>query len=707
MDPESKAPARTKTQPKRVALVGNPNVGKSAIFGLLTGKYVTVSNYPGTTVEVIQGNATLNGCANLIIDTPGANSLTPMSEDERVTRDIILHERPDSVVQVADAKNLRRALVISAQLSELEVPFILVLNMADEARSRGVAIDTKALSDLLGVPLASMVATQRKGLDRLTQCISQPQKSGFRIDYDKDIEIAVTKVESHLAGVGPGARGIALMLLAADESLTSWLYSKVAESDVRDIEAIRTRLQKRYRESLGYVIGLQRLRHIDRALANVLHANAPESMRRGFLPAHAPTLNPILGTAIMFGLVYALYLLSHLNPIWSVLSLPVLLLVLFLFGQWGAHPVYGVPILITVLYMTWLFVGNFGAGIMVGVLENGLFGHYINPLATRAVTAVVPWPAVRELIVGEYGIVTMALSYAVAIVLPIVGTFFITFGLLEDSGYLPRLAIMVNRIFKTMGLNGKAVLPIILGLGCDTMATLTCRILDTRRERVIATLLLALGVPCSAQLGVILGILGRPSMPFAATAIWMGVVVAVTFTVGYLAAKVMPGTGSDFILEVPPIRWPQMYNIVVKTAARVEWYIREAVPLFVLGTLILFGLHKAGLLQSIQVAAAPLVQQFLGLPPKATEAFVIGFLRRDYGVAGLYKLVEAGQMNHVQIVVSLVTMTLFVPCVANFFVTIKERGLGTAVAMSAFIFPFAFLIGGLLNMALHALGIKL
>jgi ferrous iron transport protein B len=702
MDCISKPEGSSKTAVRRVALVGNPNVGKSAIFGLLTGKYVTVSNYPGTTVEVIQGNATLNGRPNIIIDTPGANSLTPMSEDERVTRDILLHERPDAVVQVGDAKNLRRALVISSQLAELEVPFVLALNMADEARSRGIKIDTRSLSETLQVPVITTIATQRKGIDKLIHSIAEPCVSQFRVAYDSQIEAAAARVEGLLSGVCSGERGVAMMLLSGDESLTEWLYGKVPEGTVREIETVRRRLESRYQEPLSYIINLQRLRFIDEVLKEIM--SMEDSFRQ--LP-QAPILHPLFGAVLMAGVVYGLHALCGFSPLFAALSLPTMILILYLFGQWGAHPVYGVPVLLTVLYLTWLFVGNFGAGVLVNWLEGSFFGQHINPFATRVVTAIVPWQLARDLLVGDYGMITMALTYAVAIVLPIVGAFFVSFGVLEDSGYLPRLAIMVNRIFKQMGLNGKAVLPMILGLGCDTMATLTCRILDTKRDRVIVTLLLALGVPCSAQLGVILGILGRPDVPFAATLIWIGVVIGVIFAVGYLAAKVMPGTSSDFILEVPPVRWPQMYNIVVKTAARAEWYLREAVPLFMLGTLVLFALSKSGLLIGIQKVAAPIVQGFLGLPPKTTEAFVIGFLRRDYGVAGLYKMVQHGQLSNVQIVVSLVTLTLFVPCIANFFVIIKERGLATAVAMSALIFPFAFLIGGLLNFALHALGVKL
>jgi ferrous iron transport protein B len=380
-------------------------------------------------------------------------------------------------------------------------------------------------------------------------------------------------------------------------------------------------------------------------------------------------------------------------------------MVAFHLGRLSMHPLYGVPILFAVLYLVYQFVGVLGAGDAVGFLEKTVFGEYLNPWATKLSNILVPIPLIRELLVGEYGLITMALTYSIAIVLPIVGFFFIAFGILEDSGYLPRLAVMVNRIFKIMGLNGKAVLPMILGLGCDTMATLTTRILETKKERILVTLLLALGVPCSAQLGVVLGMVSGISG--YATAVWIGTVVLVMLLVGYLAAKAIPGEPSDFVLELPPIRVPQLSNILIKTLARVQWYLKEAVPLFILGTFILFVGHKAGALEYIQKITDPLVVGMLGLPSKAAEAFVIGFLRRDYGAAGLFVLAKNGMLDPIQTVVSLVVITLFVPCIANFFMMVKERGMKAALYMVAFIFPFAFAVGGALNWILRTFKVAL
>jgi ferrous iron transport protein B len=257
---------------------------------------------------------------------------------------------------------------------------------------------------------------------------------------------------------------------------------------------------------------------------------------------------------------------------------------------------------------------------------------------------------------------------------------------------------MADRVFKAMGLNGKAVLPMVLGLGCDTMATITTRMLETKKDRVLVTLLLALGVPCSAQLGVVLGMLA--GLDARATLIWVGVIVLVLLTVGWLASQAIPGSRSDFIVELPPLRLPAVSHLFVKTFARIEWYLKEVLPLFVLGTAILFALSEMGALTWLERIAEPLIVNGLGLPPIATEAFLIGFLRRDYGAAGFFIMARQGLLTPNQVLVALVTITLFVPCIANFFVMVKERGTKTALAITAFIFPFAFLVGGLLNWVL-------
>jgi ferrous iron transport protein B len=371
-------------------------------------------------------------------------------------------------------------------------------------------------------------------------------------------------------------------------------------------------------------------------------------------------------------------------------------------GYLTTHPVWGIPILLIVLYAMYWFVGVFGAGTLVGLLEENLFGEIINPWLIGVSEKIIPWEIVRNFLVGEYGLWTMGVTYALALLLPIIVTFFIAFGILEDSGYLPRVAVLSNRLFSSIGLNGQAVLPMVLGLGCVTMATMTTRILSRPRDRILVTLLLALAVPCSAQLGVVLGMLAAIS--FSVALIWVGVILLVLLLVGWLAARVVPGERSPLIVELPPLRMPVFTNVIFKTLARMEWYIKEAVPLFLLGTVILFVLDTIHVLPAVIEFLRPVVTGWLGLPSEAATALIMGFLRRDFAATGFFVMQSQGHLSDLQALVSITTITLFIPCIASVFMMIKERGLKVALGMVAFIFPFSLLVGGLLMRLLSGLG---
>jgi ferrous iron transport protein B len=637
-----------------VILVGNPNVGKSVLFGALTGRYANVSNYPGTTVEITRGTLSLNGQPRPVIDTPGINSIIPFSDDERVTQDILLTQASSTIIQVVDMKNLQRGLLIALELAEAGLPFIINLNMADEAKARGIEVDTKQLSAKLGVPVISTVAVRGIGLAKLVEYLGSACPATFTITYDAVIEDALTRLAIYLPKMSVGSRSLALMLLAGDDDLLHRLLP--AEREQSAVRIIRQETEQALGQPLAYTITCQRMNAVEAIIKDVVSYNRPSGK---------------LFTETL--------------------------------GRWMVHPIGGWPILAAVLYLLFLFVGVLGAGFLVDVLETRLFGEIINPWLIWLVETLIPIPLLQEFLVGEYGLITMALTYSLAIVLPIVTTFFLAFSILEDSGYLSRLAVMLDRVFRLMGLNGKAVLPMILGLGCVTMATIATRILETRKERLQVTLLLALGVPCSAQLGVILGMI--TGLGVTAVVIWLAVVISTLLAVGYLAAQVIPGQQSDFILELPTIRMPSLSNIAIKTLARLEWYLKEVVPIFILGTTILFVLDKVKLLGLIERLLSPIIVTWLNLPVEVTGVFLIGFLRRDYGATGLFAMARDGMLTPLQIVISLVVITLFMPCVANVLMIVKEYGTRTALAVAAFVFPFAFLIGGLLNLVLQRLSI--
>lgn len=869
---------------RRALLVGQPNVGKSVVFGALTGTYVTVSNYPGTTVEITRGRARFGEDLWEVVDTPGTHNLVPMSEDEAVTRDLLVSEPHDSIIQVGDAKNLARTLLLTLQLAELGVPFCLDLNMLDEARARGTRIDFERLAgELPGVRVNGSTATENEGLDEVREYLAKHEgeaSDGSRVAlscaprFPDDVEAAIADVQASLEGDFPVAkRAIATMLLGGERGIGGQLHVKVGEK-ARALAAERAQRLARAHGVPVFAL-LSRLR-LSRAQAIVRVVQSRE--RAGEKRAHeghvswakaaafaaasalvaaatydgaleltrtgAPT-DPLAdygffsvvgrlfsarilsgwslpglvllaaGTALGMVLVrrhararagawklagafatgWSVYWAAslveglarhaysavpvHLGALAGIVTLAIAAragdrkdaAMSAAVGRSATHPVWGLPILAFVLLLAYKIVGVFGAGTAVDFVENRVFGA---PVAQVDLTAPQPpealatkdgaeegaerlvavseggsvrivaqtkrggvyledpaaridvyggtearvwsgylnrwayaffvWlgvPLVTAFFVGPYGLLTMGVTYAVAIVLPVVATFFFVFSMLEDSGYLPRLAVMSNRLLRGMGLNGKAVLPMVLGLGCDTMATLTARIMETRKERVLVTLLLALGIPCSSQLSVIFALMQRTSG--AATLVWVAVVVLTLLGVGWVAARVLPGDKSDFLLEMPPIRQPMVSNILAKTMARIEWYLKEAVPLFLVGTALLFVLDAAHLLGFVHRAGEPIVHHVLGFPrdggvsDRVSEALLVGFLRRDFGAAGLLDMARLGKLSPADVAVSMVTITLFIPCIANVFMIAKERGWKTAGAMSAFIFPYAVAVGALVR----------
>lgn len=636
-----------------IALVGHPNVGKSVLFKRLTGRFVMISNYPGTTVELTRGTA--RGIADTgVIDTPGVVSLPARSEDEEVTMRVLLNEPVRTVVQVGDCKNLRRTLLLTLQLAEMGRPMVLALNMMDEAARRDVKIDSELLAERLGIGVLPTIATRGEGVEAVSSALTDAKAAQVRLEYAAPLEHALAGIGELLPDTPFAARAMALLWLGDDRMTENWVTEHVDADGVARMRELREQCREQLGESPSASIQRTRIARVDEL--------ADEAITEA---GNANTL---------------LVRLAGLTT----------------------HRVWGWPILGAVLYAMYWFVGVFGAGTLVGHLEEGFFGSVLNPWIIETVTAVVPTEFLQNLLVGEYGLWTMGMTYALALVLPIVTTFFLAFSVLEDTGYLPRLTIVSNRLFNALGLNGKAALPMVLGLGCVTMATLTTRILDNKRDRALTILLLALAVPCSAQLGVVLGMLGAIS--FQATLIWSAVVIAVLLAVGALAAKLVPGERSTLLIELPPMRMPVVSNVVVKTLARLEWYLKEVVPLFLLGTAVLFALDEIGALPAITSFMEPVVTGWLGLPAAASTAFLIGFFRRDFAATGLFVLGANGTLTPEQVVVSMVTITLFIPCVASVMMIARERGTRNAVLITAFIFPFAFFVGGILHQILTFVG---
>lgn len=481
------------------------------------------------------------------------------------------------------------------------------------------------------------------------------------VEFNEKIESALEQIERNLySDYRVSKRILGLLLLQDDQEMHKLVKEKEGER-YEVIQSIINEAKSGYRHSLNYIITMSRQHKVRELLDDVVSMS--EKRKAGF----GEKLSRIM-----------------------------------------INPLTGIPILLIVLVCMYYSVGVLGAGILVDWLESKFFGNaesgWILPYVTKFFEWIIPWVFLQDLFVHEYGIITLGVRYAIAIVLPVVGIFFIVFSIIEDTGYLPRLAMLVDRIFKRIGLSGRAVIPMILGLGCDTMATLVTRTLETKRERVIATFLLALGVPCAAQQAVFLGIL---SGNIYALGLWVLVVAGEILLAGYLASKVLPGANPSFYMELPTLRLPKIGNILTKTYSRMQWYLFEIMPLFVIASVLIWVGRLTKVFDVIVRGLQPVVN-LIGLPNKVAEPILYGFFRRDYAAAALYdEATGSVGLTGNQFLIAAVVLTLFLPCVAQLLVMVKERGLKTSIAMMGIIIILAFSTGFLLNVVLNALSIQL
>ena len=651
---------------KNVLLIGSPNVGKSLTFNKLTGMTAMVSNYPGTTVDIDEGNFTYENKTVHLTDPPGLYDLNTITEEERVAKLLVLDERFDLMVHVVDAKNIEKSIDLTLQLIDAGKEVILVLNMMDELEAMGASVDAKGLSSELGIPVVLTAAAENRGLEDLKHTIVnydsieneilKESKTLLDVDYGKSIEIAISEIKNKITGnYAVSKRYLAVSLLEGDEDSENLMKGK---EDFSSLYQIIKKQRDKFDDPVKY---LTKLRLAD----------------------------------------YAKYIKSTYTTIDSVNVLDKDSLGEKI-SRIMIHPIYGLIILAFVLYFgLYLIVGVLGAGILVDFFENTIFGQYINPAVTSVVVQYIPWVPIQNLFVGEYGIVTLGLTYGFGIILPIVSLFFIVFSILEDSGYLPRLALLVDNGFKRIGLSGRSVIPFVLAVGCGSMAAMVTRTLETRRERNIATMLMALTIPCSAQLGVIMALLSQHPKSIW---IWLAVIALNFVVLGYLAKRFVPGAQPSFFMELPPLRWPKLSHIAKKTWTRLVMYIKELIPIFILISVIIWALDLCGIFQWIIACISPIVNA-IGLPTSTSSSFVLGFFRRDFGAAGLMAI--QSQLTGVQLLVASVTLTLFLPCVAQLMIMIKERGVKLAGLIAIMSIVLAFTMGFIVNFLLTAFNVVL
>jgi ferrous iron transport protein B len=368
-------------------------------------------------------------------------------------------------------------------------------------------------------------------------------------------------------------------------------------------------------------------------------------------------------------------------------------------GRALLRPLTGIPVLALVLVATYYVIGVLVAQKLVGFTEGTVMRGWVEPAIRSAISAVTGSSGVAyDLLAGRFGVITMTITYVFGLLLPLVIAFYIVLALLEDSGYLPRIAVLTDRLMGAIGLNGRAIIPLILGFGCITMATLTTRILGNERERKIATALMAFAIPCSAQFGVIVALLAAAG-GFGMALVYGAIMFLVFGLIGLGMSHYLPGESTDLLIDLPPLRLPRPKNVLTKTYRKTVGFLREVVVYFAVGALIISILQMTGVLAAAQNALAPFTEFWLRLPREAATAFIMGFVRRDFGAAGLYNLGLSGG----SVLVALVTITLFVPCLASVLVMAKERGkLFTAFTWFGSI-ALAFFVGGVIAQIIYFL----
>ncbi|MFX0096152.1 MAG: ferrous iron transport protein B [Candidatus Hodarchaeota archaeon] len=655
--------SRKDQKPTTVLLAGNPNVGKSVIFNYLTGIGVTVSNYPGTTVEITEGKVRFSGRTILVKDLPGIYSIIAATMDQMVARRAILEEKNAIVVNIIDASNLQRNLNLTLQILELEVPLVIVLNMLDEAHKRGIEVNHGKLSEILGVPVIPAVATRGEGIKEAIEVALQivdkkRNLKPMKVQYGKDVEDLIDQLKKALETnatekpYGMPYRALAIRLLEGDSELVNKLM-KSEKHLIELAEDLAKTIEKQHDETA--ILRIAKESHgIANSIAEAVMLRRDEKILLKDKLSEITT-NPYTGILVMFGVWVGLF-------------------ALLLYG--GS-------------FLEQYIVAGWNAFLAPALQQ--FFGLLPSPFGD---------------IIGR-GVI-LGLEAGVAVVIPYVGLFYIALAILEDTGYLTRMAYLMDNMMHRLGLHGRSIIPIIAGYGCSVPAIMGTRILETRREKIIASFLITL-VPCSARTVVILGIVGQ-YLGLIPVLLIYAFDIGIVAIAGLVLNKIMKGESLGLVMEMPPFRAPYPRPILKKTWIRLKEFIYMAFPLLIAGSLVLSSMEFFGVLGPAASLLSPVTVGLLGLPLLSGVALLFGVLRKEMALGMLVVVFGTTNfalvMTPVQMVVFTVVLILYIPCVAAIAVLGRELGWRNALIIGASTVIIAFMLGGLVNTVLLSLGFQ-
>ncbi len=626
-----------------IAFIGNPSVGKSAFFSRLTGVGVDISNYPGTTVELTHGSIKIGKKTVDVVDLPGIYSLGAATEDEKVSKRYLLKEKPDAIVNVLDATRLERNLYLTLQLLELNIPVVVALNQMDAAEEMGISIDVQTLSNILGVPVIPTVAIKGVGLDdTIREALKETAgDKRIKIHYDGHIRNSLDHLDEMFPDID---RGVKIRALQNDTEFVNACCSKEDAKQLLDVSSSITKeIEQAHEMSIYDTIA----RDIFGEAGHIVDSVVSKSERRKTLKDR---IDRILTSQYM-----------------------------------------GITALVAALLLTFAIVFYVG-----GFLEEGIVSLFEIYLVQPA----------RELTAGMHPVLQSVLIYALlgieagfAIAIPYIAVFYVILSIFEDSGYLTRAAFLLDTLTHKVGLHGRAIIPLILGYGCNVPAIMSTRALNTMRERRIASLLIAL-TPCSARTVIILGLVGTFVGYWAAISIYV-LELVIIFSTGWILGKGLPGERTGFIMEMAPLRNPDPIATLQKTWLRMREFIYVAFPLLIAGSALLGAADAVGILDTFENAVGPISVGLLGLPAFAATALVFGILRKEMALEVLAVL--AGTANFalvltpLQMYVFAVVTTIYIPCVATIAILKHELGWKDTAWISMFTITLALVVGMFIN----------
>ena len=567
----------------KILLMGNPNVGKSAIFSRLTGARIIVSNYPGTTVEFTQGQMKIGEERPIVIDVPGTYTLEPTSKAEEVS--VRMLYEGGLVINVVNATNLERNLYLTLELLEKDVSLVVALNMWDETKHQGIDIDIKKLEKELGVPVIPTCGLTGEGIKELITRFKEAKNLKTKPSSDSD----------------------------------KW-------------------------ERIGEIVErVQKLTH------------------------HHHTF------------------LQRLEEL-------------------SIKPLSGLPIAIGVIYASFWAIRLIGEGLITYILEP-LFDKAWAPLMLKLGALLGEETFLQNVLIGKlidgsvdfkmsFGVLTTGLFVPIAMVLPYIISFYLILGILEDFGYLPRLAVLVDNFMHHIGLHGFAIVPMMLGLGCNVPGALALRLLEGRREKFIAATLMAISIPCMAQIAMIVGLVGQRGGQYLG--IIFGTLFILLIVKGLIMNKFIKGASPEMLVEIPPYRLPQFQAVIKKLWMRVSGFLKEAVPYVLLGVFFVNILYALNIIQYFSSLFEPVLTGLWGLPKEAISALIIGFLRKDVAVGMLGPL----NLTTKQLIIGSTILAIYFPCIATFVMLVKELGIKDMLKSAVIMIFVALIVGTLLNIIL-------